>query len=82
MSLELDTRIIDMHAQGATRNQICAELHVGPNRVSRIQRYFQMHLELSSPSHPGRPKKVTDEILSFIDIRFIEEIAGEQSLRQ
>jgi transposase len=46
---------------------------VGPNRVSRVFHYFQENQTLPPPRCRGRPKKVTQEILDFIDIRTLQE---------
>jgi hypothetical protein len=69
MSDSLDAHIFQHHIQGATRDAICRLLHVGPNRVSRVPGFFHDNHHLPPSPQKGRSKKVTDEILDYIDVR-------------
>jgi transposase len=69
MTLTPEQRILDLHAQGYTRDDICATLHVGTHRVSRTIHLFEATGTIPSPRFGGRPRKVTDEILDYIDVR-------------
>jgi hypothetical protein len=72
MSDSVDAQILESHDQGAAGNMICSFLPVGPNRVSRVLDVFRHHHQLPPRAGKGRPKKVTRDILDFIDIRTIQ----------
>jgi transposase len=77
--LTLDAHILEYHDQGATRDMICSLLQVGPNRVSRVLNFFRDRYQLPPRVGKGRPKKVTRDILDFIDISTIQ--SPKQSLK-
>jgi transposase len=68
MSDSLDAQILRHHTQGDTRNAICRLLHVGPNRVSHVLGFFCDNHHVPPSPQKGRPKKITDEILDYIDV--------------
>jgi hypothetical protein len=68
----VNAQIVQFQARGMNRDEICATLDVGQNRVSRILRFFHDQAALQTPRTPGQPKKVTQEILVFIDIRTLQ----------
>jgi transposase len=75
-----EQQIIQAAAQGHSRHFICETLHVGEHRVSRVLRDFQATGIIPAPLHPGRPPKVTQVILDFINIRTLQSasLSGTQ----
>jgi transposase len=72
MSSSVEARILELHAQGYTRDAICSTLHTGEHRVSRTIRLFDETGQIPATRIGGRPRKVTDAILDFIDIRTLQ----------
>jgi hypothetical protein len=72
MSDSVDAQILEYHNQGATRDMIFSRLQVGPNRVSSVLNFFRDHHQFPPRVGKGRPKKVTRNILDFIDIHTIQ----------
>jgi hypothetical protein len=68
----VDVQIIQFEAQGICWDKICARLHAGPNRVSRVLSFFRYDNTIPCIPPLGRPKKVTAEILDFIDVRILQ----------
>jgi transposase len=68
MSDSLDAQILQHHTQGATRDAIYRRLHAGPNRVSRVLGFLRDNHYLRPSPQKGQPKKVTDEILDYINV--------------
>jgi hypothetical protein len=65
-------QIVLFEAQAIFLNEICAPLHIGPNRVSRVPRIFRDNNTLPLIPLRGRPKRVPPEILDFIDARTLQ----------
>jgi transposase len=74
MSGSLDAQILQHYTQGATLDAICCLRHVGSNRVSCVLVFFRDNRHLSPSPQKGRPKKVTDEILNYIDVRMLGSV--------
>jgi hypothetical protein len=72
MKAAVDAQIIQFEAQGLCRYEIWVRLHVGSNRVSRVFRLFRDNNNVPCIPPPGRPTKVTPEILDFIDVRTLQ----------
>jgi transposase len=72
MSLSVEQRIVELHAQGYNRDAICSTLQTGEHRVSRTLKIFHETGTIPTPRVGGRPRKVTDDILDFIDVRTIQ----------
>jgi hypothetical protein len=75
----VDAQIFEYHNQSTTRDMICSLLHVGLNRVSGVLHFFRDHHQLPPRVGKGRPKKVTRDIIDFINIGTIQ--SPQQSLK-
>jgi hypothetical protein len=72
MKAAVDAQIVQFEAQGSCCDEICAHLLAGPNRISRVLCFFRDNNTLPCIPPRGGPKKVTPEILDFIDVRTLQ----------
>jgi transposase len=72
MTRTIESRIIELHAQQYTRDAICDALCVGTHRVSRTIQIWNETGMIPAPRQGGRPRKLTEEILDYIDIRTLQ----------
>jgi transposase len=72
MKAAVDAQIVQFEAQSIFRDEMYACFHLGPNRVSEVLRFFQDNTTLPRIPPRGRPKKVTPEILDFINVRTLQ----------
>jgi transposase len=68
----LEHQIIQLAAQKFGRRRICKQLHVGEHCVSKTLHEFHDVGVIPAPLSRGRPSKITNAILDFIDIHTLQ----------
>jgi transposase len=76
----VEAEIIDLYTSGKTYDDIAATLRTGRHRIARAIRIYNQTGRIPLPLVLGPPRKVTQAIMSFIELLTIQrpQISGEQ----
>jgi transposase len=80
MTKTVEERVVELHRQGWTREDIRKEVKCGTARIQRAIQNWKGQHTIPEPLPLGRPRKVTERITTFIEVRTLQEapLAGSE----
>jgi transposase len=80
----VEEQIIELHQQRVGREDIRRQLHCSPNRITRAIAEWRDSGHAPAPLHMGPPKKVTGQIVTFIEAQTLQNarLAGTELVHE
>jgi transposase len=74
MTRTVEERVVELHRQGWTREEIRKEMKCGTTRIQRAIHNWKEQHAIPDPLPLARPRKVTERIKTFIEVRTLQEV--------